>query len=219
MAMDEGAGHRDQETERVRRLWAKLAPKYDRVIRLPERLLFEGGREWVCSQATGDVLEIAIGTGLNFPYYSQEARLTGIDLSQEMLELAHQRARALGKEVDLRVGDAQLLEFPDRSFDTVVCTLSLCSIPDDRRAVAEIVRVLRPGGRLLLLEHVRSPNVLVRGFLRLLDPITVRLQGDHMLREPLDHLQAEGFEVERLERAKWGIVERVAASKPPRMES
>jgi ubiquinone/menaquinone biosynthesis C-methylase UbiE len=81
-------------------------------------------------------------------------------------------------------------------------------------AVAEIERVLRPGGRVLLLEHVRSPNLVVRGFQRILNPITVRLQGDHMLREPLDHLRAEGFEIERVERSKWGIVERVSAIKP-----
>ncbi|MGH2653340.1 MAG: class I SAM-dependent methyltransferase [Actinomycetota bacterium] len=202
----------------MRRIWAKLAPKYDRVIRLPERLLFEGGRAWVCSQAQGEVLEIAIGTGLNLPYYPQEARLTGIDFSPEMLELAHQRARELDRDVDLRVGDAQQMEFADSSFDTVVCTLSLCSIPDDEKAVAEIGRILRPGGRVLLLEHVRSPNSLVRSFQRLLDPITVRFQGDHMLREPLDHLIAGGFQIERVERSRWGIVERVAALKPALME-
>jgi len=116
--------------------------------------------------------------------------------------------------VDLRQGDAQALDFPDRSFDSVVCTLALCSIPDDRRAVAEARRVLRPQGRFLLLEHVRSPLAVVRGFEWLIELFTARLQGDHMLREPLDSLQAEGFVVERLERSKLGVVERVAARAP-----
>jgi ubiquinone/menaquinone biosynthesis C-methylase UbiE len=79
-----------------------------------------------------------------------------------MLEIARRRARELGREADLRVGDAQALDFPDDRFDSVVCTLSLCTIPDDRAAVAEVRRVLRPGGRFLLLEHVRSPGLPIR---------------------------------------------------------
>jgi ubiquinone/menaquinone biosynthesis C-methylase UbiE len=112
------------------------------------------------------------------------------------------------------VGDAEALDLPDASFDTVVCTLSLCTIPDDRRAVSEVSRVLRPDGRFLLMEHVRSPVRVVRGVQRMIDPLMVRFEGDHVMREPLDHLQAEGFVVDRLERSKWGIVERVSAHKP-----
>jgi SAM-dependent methyltransferase len=132
-----------------------------------------------------------------------------------MLEIARREATALGRNVDLQVGDAQALEFPDKRFDTVVCTLSLCTIPDDRAAVAEVSRVLRPGGRLLLLEHVGSPVRAIRIGQRLLEPLMLRFEHDHLLREPLEHLRAEGFEVEQLERSKLGIVERVAARKPP----
>lgn len=202
------------ETERVRAIWAKTAPKFDKRISFWEKVLFEGGREWVCSQARGDVLEIAVGTGRNFLHYPPDARVTGIELSREMLDLAEQRATQLGKDFDLRLGDAQSLELPDDSFDTVVVTLSLCSIPDDAAAVAEIRRVLRPGGLLLLLEHVGSPAPVVRAVQRLIDPLTVRLEGDHVTREPLHHLRAQGFEIEQLSRSKWGIVERVRARKP-----
>src|SRR5713226_6059221 len=202
------------ETERVRRIWERLAPRYDKDITFFEKVLFAGGREWVCSQAKGDVLEIAVGTGRNFAYYPPDVRLTGIDLSASMLNIARQRADQLGRQVDLRVGDAQALEFADETFDTVVSTLSLCSIPDDRKAISEAKRVLRPGGRLLLLEHVASPRWPVRTVQQLLDWITVRTVGDHLVRDPLAHVQAQGFEVERIERLKWGIVERVTASKP-----
>jgi ubiquinone/menaquinone biosynthesis C-methylase UbiE len=106
------------------------------------------------------------------------------------------------------------LAFRDACFDTVVCTLGLCSIADDRRAVSEIARVLRPGGHLLLLEHVRSPLLLVGLIQRFLDPLSVRLQADHLIREPLEHLKAEGLEIERVERYRLGIVERVRARKP-----
>jgi ubiquinone/menaquinone biosynthesis C-methylase UbiE len=201
------------ETERVRRIQDKTAPRYDRQISFFERILFGGGREWVCSRAEGDVLEIAAGTARNLPFYPEDLRITSVELSPEMLAIARKRAEELGRPADLRLGDAQALEFDDESFDTVVCTLGLCTIPDHSRAVAEVRRVLRPGGRFLLLEHVGSPAPVVRAVQRLLDPLTVRFEGDHLLREPLDALAAEGFEVERLERSKWGIVERVAARK------
>ena len=120
----------------------------------------------------------------------------------------------MGREVDLRVGDATALEFPDQSFDTVTCTFSLCTIPDDRAAVAEIWRVLRPGGRYVLAEHVRSSRPIIRRGQELIDPLAVRFQADHLAREPLEHLPAEGFHVEQLERYSLGIVERAVAKRP-----
>ncbi|MGH2726804.1 MAG: class I SAM-dependent methyltransferase [Actinomycetota bacterium] len=207
-------GMQGSEADRVRRIYDKMAPRFDRKIRFWERTLFAGGREWACSQATGDVLEIATGTGRNLPFYSSDVRLTGIEWSPVMLEHARTRAKDLGREVDLRLGNAEALEFPESSFDSVVCTLSLCSIPDDRRAVAEARRVLRPGGVFLLMEHVRSPVWIVSAGQRLLEPINVRFEGDHLLREPLDHLKAEGFAIEHVEQSKWGIVERIRARKP-----
>jgi ubiquinone/menaquinone biosynthesis C-methylase UbiE len=203
-------------TERTRQFYERDAAKYDGRIRFFERVLFGGGREWVCGQAEGEVLEIALGTGRNLPFYAQDVRLTGIELSPAMLEIARRRADELGREADLHVGDAESLDFPAERFDTVVCALSLCTIPNDRAAVAEAKRVLRPGGRFLLLEHVRSPAPATRAGQRMLDPLFVRFQCDHLLREPLGHLEAEGFEIERLERSKLGIVERIAARKPAR---
>ncbi len=206
------AGGHDRE--RVRRHYEQRAASYDRRIRIPERLLFGDGRGWVCRQAEGDVLELAIGTGRNLAFYPAGVQLTGVELSPAMLEIARRRAERLRREVDLRVGDAEALDFADQGFDTVTATLALCSIPDPRRAVAEAKRVLRPGGRLVLLEHVRSPVAAVRAGQRLLDPLFVRFEADHLLREPLDYLNGAGFVVESLERSRWGIVERVIARKP-----
>jgi len=203
-----------EETERVRAVQDKHAGGYDREMAFWEKILFGGGREWACSQVSGDVLEIAIGSGRNLPYYEPDVRLTGIELSPEMLAIARRRAQELGREVDLRLGDAQSLDFEDESFDTVIITFALCTIPDDRAAAAEAQRVLRPGGRFVLLEHVRSPVRAVRAVERVLDPLTVRFQADHLVREPLDYLADVGFEIDRVERSKWGIVERVTARKP-----
>src|SRR6266516_986062 len=205
------------ETERVRLLQDREAPRYDKQIAFFERLLFAGGRGWVCRQAHGDVLELAVGTARKLPHYPPVATVTRIELSEQMLAIARRRAQELGREVGRRAGDAPALEFPDESFDTVVCTLALCTIPAARVAVAEARRVLRPGGHILLLEHVRSPLLPVRLIERLLEPLAVRFAADHLTREPLDYLAAEGFQIEQLERSKLGIVERVRARKstPP----
>jgi ubiquinone/menaquinone biosynthesis C-methylase UbiE len=198
----------------LRAHYDRAAAKYDKKLAFFDRTLFAGGREWVCSQAEGDTLEIAIGTGLNLPHYPANVRLAGIDLSPAMLEFAQRRADELGRSVDLQVADAQELPFADNSFDTVVSTLSLCTVPDDARAVAQVARVLRPGGRFLLLEHVRSPHRLVRIGQRAAEQLTLRLEGDHQLREPTEHLGSHGLVLERHERSRWGIVERIAARKP-----
>ena len=201
-------------TERVRRHYDRSAGSYDRIISWAEKALFGGAREWVCLQARGEVLEIAVGTGRNFPFYPEGVRLSGIELSPKMLDLARRRARELGRDADLRVGDAHNLPYPDASFDTVIVTLALCTIPDHRRALAEAARVLRPGGELLLLEHVRSPVLPVRLLQRVLEPLTLLLDHDHLLREPLRHVEDAGLVLESLERSKLGIVERLQASKP-----
>jgi ubiquinone/menaquinone biosynthesis C-methylase UbiE len=201
------------ETERVRRIQDKEAPRYDRQMGFFDRFLFAGGREWACSRVNGQVLELAIGTGRNLPYYAADVRLTGIELSPQMLEIARTRAVELGRDVDLRLGDAQALEFEDHRFDTVIVTFGLCTIPDDHEAAAEAHRVLRPGGRLVVLEHVRSPAFAVRAAQRVLDPLSVRFSADHLMRDPLDYLGDVGFEIESVERLKWGIVERIVARK------
>ena len=131
-----------------------------------------------------------------------------------MLARARERAQAAGMDVDLVVGDAHRLDLPDASVDTVVFSLALCSIPDPRQAVREAWRVLRPGGRLVALEHVRSSVAPVRAAQRALQPLFLRAMCDHLLREPLDEVSAAGFDVEHLERRRLGIVERLIAAKP-----
>ena len=195
------------ETERIRRI-------YDRRSASARSNRRDAGCEWLCSQADGDTLEIGIGRGRTLPFYPPNIHLTGIDLSDVAVELAERRALELGLDVTIRQGDAAALPYPDEHFDTVVFCYALCTIPDDRTAVAEAVRVLRPSGRLLLIEHVRSPNRIVRAIERLIEPIELRRMGDHLMREPLDHVLAEGLEVESLERSWFGIVERLVALKP-----
>src|ERR687885_298079 len=162
-----------RQAAKLRRYWDKHAHRYDRQMQFWERRLFGDTRAWVCQQATGEVLEVAIGTGLNLDFYPEGVRLTGVDFSPAMLAQARERALKLGRTVELVEGDAQALGFPDRSFDTVVSTFSLCSVPDDRQAVAEMRRVLRPGGRLLLGDHVASSAPWARAVQRLVELVNV----------------------------------------------
>ena len=202
-----------EETERVRGIYDVLAARYDRGIAFSEKYLVGDGRAWACSPVQGQALEIAIGTGRNLPFYPADVELTGIEISPAMLEIARLRAQSLGRPIELVLGDAQALPFPDERFETVVCTLALCTIPDEHQAIAEVWRVLRPGGSFVVLEHVRSPNPIIRGLERLLDPLAVRTQADHLLREPLETVQAAGFSIEYLRRQKLGIVERLIVRK------
>jgi ubiquinone/menaquinone biosynthesis C-methylase UbiE len=131
-----------------------------------------------------------------------------------MLAVARHRAADLGRSVDLQHGDARALGFPDGRFDTVVCTFSLCGIPDDQGALAEMARVLRPGGLLLLADHVESSVWPVRVLQGLVEAATVPLYGEHYRRRPLRLVRATDFVVERHERLKWGAIERFSARKP-----
>lgn len=201
-------------TTRWQQYWDRKSATYDREIGVLDRRVFGDSRHWACSQATGEVLEVAVGTGLNLAHYPAEVTVTGLDLSEQMLGLARSRAAELGREVTLRQGTAHALPFADSSFDTVVCTLGLCAIPDHETAVDEMIRVLRPGGRLILLDHVASSSRLARGVQWLVERITVPMAGEHFLRRPLHLVEARGLVVEQRQRFKLGVVERLVARKP-----
>lgn len=202
-------------TERARRVWDRQADRFDGQMGFWERVLFPGDRQWACRQARGDVLEVAVGTGRNLEHYPGDVRVTGIDLSPQMLARARRRAEQVRPDTDLREGDAQALPFEDDSFDTVVCTYSLCSIPDDRQAVAEMARVLRPGGSVILVEHVASPRRGVRAIQWLIHQVTHRFALEHMLRRPRRVVAEVGLDPVHLERRKAGIVDRIVACKQP----
>jgi len=202
------------DTAKVLRAWEKSAPGYDKQIAFFERVWFSGGRQWLASRARGRVLEVGIGTGLNLPHYRADVTVTGIELSPAMLAVAKQRARDIGRDASLRVGDAQALPFPDDAFDTVVCALALCTIPEPVTAIAEMRRVLVPGGRLLLLDHIGSSWPPVRALQWLLERATIRAAGEHFTRRQLPLVEAAGFELVEVERLKAGSIERVFARKP-----
>jgi ubiquinone/menaquinone biosynthesis C-methylase UbiE len=204
----------ETQTARQKRVWDKSAPSYDKQIALFEKIWFGGGREWVGERAHGRVLEVGIGTGRSLPHYPAKVAVTGIELSPAMLAIALQRAADLGRDVDLQEGDAEHLPAGDASFDTVVCALSLCTIPEPAAAIGEMKRVLVPGGRLLLLDHVGSTWPPVYAAQWLIERITIRAAGEHFTRRQLPLVRAAGFRVAETERLKAGTVERIHAVKP-----
>ena len=178
-----------------------------------ERKYLAPSRAWVAARAVGPTLEVAIGNGANLAYYPPDLRLSGVDSSGRMVQAARSTAAALGRSLDLRVADAQCLPFSDEAFQTVVCTFSLCCIADERAGIGEMARVLKPGGRLLLADHVSPANLLLKVLFHLADLVSVPLLGEHNTRRPLLTVRAMGLEVVASERLHHGMIERVHARK------
>jgi ubiquinone/menaquinone biosynthesis C-methylase UbiE len=153
-------------------------------------------RELIVPEATGSVLEVGVGTGLNFELYRGIDELVGIEPDPHMLARARVRARTLSFPVELHQAGAESMPFPDAHFDTAVVTFTLCTIPDPIAALAELRRVLRPGGRLLFVEHTRSPQPALAGLQDLLTPLWKRIGGGcHLNRPSLDLVREQGFSV------------------------
>ena len=152
------------------------------------------------ANARGRVLEIGVGTGLSFRHYPPVEELVGIEPAEQMLKRARKRAHELDREVTLVQAPAEALPFDDDSFDTVVSLAVLCTVADPKRALAEIRRVLRPNGRFLFLEHVRSPNTdLARWQDRLARPWGWLVCGCHPNRRTLETIESSGFDVIQVE--------------------
>jgi len=156
---------------------ARTARLLDFVMRTLDRAGVAGARWRIAGGARGDVLEIGIGSGLNFHVYPADATVHGIDASTAILALAADRARRLGRSPVLGTADAARLPYPDASFDTVVATFVLCSVVDVDGTLREAHRVLRPGGTVRLLEHARSHHPRLAVAQRRLAPAWARASG------------------------------------------
>lgn len=141
------------------------------------------------------VLEVGVGTGANLPFYPEGLALTAIDLSPGMLELARQKAEELNLEVDFQLMDIESLEFMDHTFDTVISSCVFCSVPDPKKGLTEIRRVLRPNGRLLMLEHVRSERPIIGFMMNLANPLIAWWSGENINRQTSKILREVGFVV------------------------
>jgi ubiquinone/menaquinone biosynthesis C-methylase UbiE len=203
----------------IRRLYDLAAGRYDRVMdgRFGHRLLRDS-REKAAQYATGHLLEVGIGSGATLPLYASEVHVTGIDISTGMLAVARARLEQLGRDGDLREMDAQALDFPDRSFDSVVFNLVLCTIPDPARALREAIRVAKPGAPMTFLEHVRSDRMWVALPQDLLNVLS-RLMHDRVNQRTEDLVRAAGIEVLSAERWAFGVMTLIVGHSPAHQPS
>jgi ubiquinone/menaquinone biosynthesis C-methylase UbiE len=179
---------------------AEVTRVYDRGARLYDVLQapmeWMGGRQRrrrVLAGARGRVLEVGAGTGSNFEHYPAGVDLVAIDLSSGMLKRAAAAAARAGREVALVRADAEALPFADGAFDTVTATCVFCSVADPVQGLRELGRVVKPNGRILLLEHVRPENPVLGRLFDLLTPITRRLMGPEINRRTVDNVQEAGL--------------------------
>jgi len=207
------------ETERIRNVYERFAPSYDRCGWVGEVFALRGLRQIMISRARCGpgcrVLEVGIGTGINLSYYDPRCDLTGIDLSGAMLERAAARARRLKRPLAVEEMDAEHLAFADATFDAVVSTLTLCTTPDPVRALREIGRVCRRGGRVLLLEHGRSTSRPVNWVLDRLAPGHFGRHACHLTRDVAALPAQAGLDVLHVERHFFGIVALIEAATGP----
>lgn len=202
------------DNDALRGYYDASASVYDRWMQSYDRVMLGDARRRLCQLATGRTLELAVGTGLNLPHYGPDVDLIAVDYSPKMLDVARQRADAIGRTVEFRLEDARQLQSADCAFDTVVTTLFLSSVPEPAKVAAEVFRVLRHGGRLLSIDHVRSTIGPVRWVERVTEHAVASRTGVHLSRDPLDYLPAIGFRIDREQRAKVGVLQALIATKP-----
>lgn len=192
--------------ETIRAIYDRRAAAYDLGQSISEVLFMRRLRRRLLSRARGRVLEVGIGTGVNLPYYDLRSPVTGVDLSRAMLERALARAYRLRRHVLVETMDAESLAYPDRSFDTVVSTLVLCTVPDPVRALREMARVCRPDGRVLLLEHGAGTSPAVNRVLAWLAPGHLRRWACHLTRDVASLPGQAGLRLVHCERYAFGIL-------------
>jgi ubiquinone/menaquinone biosynthesis C-methylase UbiE len=188
-----------KETQITRARYQRISTLYDFMEILPERR-YKPWRERLWSLVKGPkVLEVGVGTGKNMPFYPNGLQITGIDLTPGMLDRARIRADDLKLDLNLRIGDAQALDFPDETFDSVVATFVFCSVPDPLLGLGQLVRVVKPAGQVILMDHVRSEQPLFGILMDALNPIVVRITGANINRRTVENVREASLVIDHVE--------------------
>lgn len=195
--------------------YSRASKLYDIVEWPMEQLLFKRLREKAVGLARGRVLEVGAGTGKNFSYYDRSSvDLTAIDFSRGMLEIAKKREVQMGwDDLKLMKMDVEHLVFEDNSFDTVVSTFVFCTVPHPQKGLEEVFRVLKPQGKAIFLEHMKSRHRMVNAFLWMMNLFSTRMLGTSMLRGTQKSIEAAGFNIQSVENKLFDVIRLIIATK------
>jgi phosphatidylethanolamine/phosphatidyl-N-methylethanolamine N-methyltransferase len=198
----------------IKKRYDRIAPYFDGIEAVMEGLFFKPWRKKLWSKVNGyHILEVGAGTGKNFEYYPANARVTAIDFSPKMLERAAKKKHRKDITVELDLMDIQSLYFADNSFDTVIASFVFCSVPLPHKGLKELYRVCKPGGQILLLEHVVSANPIIARIMHFLNPLIVRLVGANINRDTVKNIKACPFVSVRIDEHSGDIIKLIEALK------
>ena len=202
------------ETEKTKRRYDRIAPVFDALEGFLEGLFFSQWRKTLWNKVDGQhVLEVGVGTGKNFPYYPADTQITALDFSEKMLERAKSKQLRQHVAVELELMDVESLCYADNSFDTVIATFVFCSVPQPHKGLQELYRVCKPGGQVLLLEHVLSSKPMMAKMMQIMNPVIAAIFGANINRQTVKSVQSCGFDKVVLDPSSRDMVKLIQAIK------
>lgn len=198
----------------IQQRYDRIAPYFEALEAIMEGLFFKSWRNKLWGKVEGHhILEIGVGTGKNFDYYPANSRITAIDFSKEMLKLATIKQQKKNIEAELALMDVQSLCYADNSFDTIIASFVFCSVPMPLKGLKELYRVCKPGGQVLLLEHVVSSKPILAAVMNFLNPAIVALVGANINRNTVKNIKACAFISVHIDERSGDIIKLIEARK------
>lgn len=180
-----------KQTERIKKRYDRLAAVFDYM----NHMIRDSWRKDLVGDLSGRILEVGVGTGANLPFYSTGAHVTGIDFSPNMLEKAAEKIAKCEATITLKEMDIEALDFPDDTFDVIVSTCVFCSVPNPVKGFKELRRVVKPKGKIVMLEHMRSENEVIGKALDLVNPLASRISGTNVNRRTMENIEKAGLHI------------------------